>query len=66
MSLIKYLWNKRNKRHGSLDPTINYITIHLNPVIVIDLMQDKQDVNDIGIRSSKSELSSCRSDNRDE
>ena len=39
---------------------------HLYPVIVIDIMQDKQDVNDIGIPSSKSELSSCRSDNREE
>ena len=49
MNLIEYLYNKRNKKPGSLDPNINYITIHLKPVIVIDLMQDKQDVNDIGI-----------------
>ena len=51
---------------GSLDPTFNYIMFHLNPVIVIDLMQDKQDVNDLGVRSSYSELSSCRSDSKDE
>ena len=66
MNRIKYLCNKRSKKSGSLDPTINYITVHLNPVIVIDVMQDKQDVNVIGIWSLKSELSSCSSDNRDE
>ena len=58
--------SKRNKTTGSLDPTINYITLHLKLVIVIDLMQYRQDANDIGVWSLKFELSFCRSDNRDE